>query len=406
LREGSRGSAGTTWRRVGRVLVAAELAIAIVVLSSAGLLSKSLFRLLHVDTGFDTERLGVVSVSPVSTPGESAPPERPGELARRVAERVAALPGVDAVGYADLLPLGPGLAPASGFRIIGRAPTGPIDAHPVRRVSAGYFTALRARLLRGRYFTEEEVAAIRPVMIINESARRRYFSDADPIGASIAFGVPSDSSPARTIVGVIDDITEGPAETPPYPAAYIPFDQVSFGLVARTSQRERSLLPSIAAAIREVRPDLLVGREMAMTDRMARLPSTELHRSSAWLAGGFAIVALSLGVVGLYGVVAYSVGQRTREIGVRMALGAQRRSVYGLVLGHAAWLIGAGTAAGIVCAVVVASSMRRWFFGIQAWDAPTLAATAVVLVVCAIAASYVPARRAAAVNPIDALRLP
>ena len=140
-----------------------------------------------------------------------------------------------------------------------------------------------------------------------------------------------------------------------------------------------------------------------MTERIDRMPSAHLHRSSAWVVGGFAAMAFLLSVVGLYGVVAYSVGQRTREIGVRMALGAGRRSVYRLVLGEAAWLVGVGTALGIVLAVASATLIRRLLFGVQAWDPPTLATAAAVLIVSALLASYFPARRAASVNPIQAL---
>jgi ABC-type antimicrobial peptide transport system permease subunit len=141
-----------------------------------------------------------------------------------------------------------------------------------------------------------------------------------------------------------------------------------------------------------------------MTERMNRLPSASLHRASAWLVGSFAAMALLLSVVGLYGVVAYSVGQRTREIGVRMALGAQRRSVYQLVVGEAARLVGVGTALGMIGAVAAATLMRRLLFGVQSSDAPTLAAAAGVLIVSALIASYIPARRAASVNPMQVLR--
>jgi macrolide transport system ATP-binding/permease protein len=160
----------------------------------------------------------------------------------------------------------------------------------------------------------------------------------------------------------------------------------------------------LATTIRALRSDLLVQGEMTMAERMNGLPSASLHRSSAWLTGSFAVLALLLSVVGLYGVVAYTVGQRTREIGVRMALGAQRRSVYQLVLGEAASLVGAGTALGIGCAVAVATVMRRLFFGVQSWDGPILATTAAVLILSALIASYIPARRAASVNPMDVLR--
>ena len=412
LKEGSRGSAGTTWRRFGSYLVVAEIAIAVILLVNAGLLGKSLYRLLHVDTGFNARRLATLSVSPVSVPPVSIRPgpgqakavdadrEQPGAVARQVAERVTALPGVEAVGYADLLPLSPGLAPSSGFQVVGRSAGDVIEDHPVRRVSAGYFTALQATLLRGRYFTEEEVTSIRRVVIINETAAQRYFRGEDPIGKSIVIGAP----PAREIVGVVADIKDGPPETPALPAAYVPFDQVGFGFVVRTSEAEESLFPSLVAAIREVRPGLLVQGETSMTERMNRLASASLHRATAWLVGSFAAMALVLSLVGLYGVVAYSVGQRTREIGVRMALGAQRRSVYQLVVGEAARLVGVGTALGMICAVAAATLMRRLFFGVQSWDAPTLATAAALLIVSALLASYIPARRAASVNPTDVLR--
>jgi predicted permease len=280
------------------------------------------------------------------------------------------------------------------------------DDHPVRRVSAGYFTALQARLVRGRYFTEEEVASQRRVLIINQTAAQTYFLGDDPIGQAIVFGRPdaAEPRPARQIVGVIADIKDGPLETPPRPAAYVPFDQNGFALVVRTSQAEGSLFPSLAAAIREIRPGLLIHSEMPMTERMNRLPSAHLHRSSAWVAGGFAAMAFLLSVVGLYGVVAYSVAQRTREIGVRMALGAQRRSVYRLVLGEAAWLVGVGTAVGIVFAVAAATLMRRLLFGVPSWDPSTLATATAALIVPALLASYIPARRATMVDPMKVLR--
>jgi len=143
---------------------------------------------------------------------------------------------------------------------------------------------------------------------------------------------------------------------------------------------------------------------MTMNDRINDSPSAYLHRSSAWLVGGFAVMALVLGVVGLYGVIAYSVSQRTREIGVRMALGAQPGSVYQLILKEAGWLTGFGVGLGLVSSVAAATLMRGMLFGVSSWDLPTLAAVAVVLGVSALLASYIPARRAASVNPVDALR--
>jgi len=349
-------------------------------------------------------------VTPVSMRASGATPpsgqvaSQPIVWARRVAERVAALPGVEAVGYADQLPLGRGLAPTSGFWVVGRAEADQLaGAWPIRRISATYLTALQARLVRGRFFTEEDVSATRPVIIINETAARRHFSsDEDPIGRSIAFGGPA--SPAREIVGIIADITDGPPDTQPHPSAYVPFDQSGFGLVVRASTFDRDFAAQVQRAIREVDPNVLVGSVSMIAERLDRLPSTSVQRASAWLIGGFAALAFVLAVVGLYGVVAYSVSQRTREIGVRIALGASQSSVYRLVMGEASRLVGLGAVLGMIGAVAVSMFMRHLLFGVQSWDPPTLIAAAGVLTIAGLLASYVPARRAASVDPIEALR--
>ena len=179
---------------------------------------------------------------------------------------------------------------------------------------------------------------------------------------------------------------------------------MAFALAIRVSLSEQRIFPTVRAAILEIRRNVLVGELTTIAERANRLPSTSLHRSTPWLIGAFAAVAFVLSVVGLYGVVAYAVGQRTREIGVRMALGAQRRTIYRVVLGEASWLAGLGTALGMVCALIAAALMRRLLFGVSWWDPPTLLGAGSVLVVSAILASYVPARRAASVDPIEVLR--
>ena len=211
----------------------------------------------------------------------------------------------------------------------------------------------------------------------------------------------------KEIIGVVDDIREGSLDSEIWPAEYLPFNQspdTFFGVVVRTSQAEQSVLPTLDAAIHQIDPDLGTVGEQTMTERINDSQTAYLHRSSAWLVGGFAALALLLGVVGLYGVIAYSVSQRTREIGVRMALGAQRSSVYKLILKEAGWLTGIGIAVGLVCSVAAATLMRGLLFGTEAWDVPTLAAVAAVLAVSALLASYIPARRAAKVDPMVALR--
>lgn len=404
LKEGTRGSASRMWRRAGAPLVVAELAIAMVLLVSAGLLGKSLYRLLRVDSGFNVQQLAMLSVSPVSV--ESGSPnenEQPGALAQQVAERVAAVPGVISVGYADLAPLMPGLAPAAGFWVAGRPEHEQLkESGPVRHVSAGYFRTLEGILLRGREFTAGDLAAVRPVMIINNTAAQRYFRGDDPIGRSIALG--GAGSPLREIVGVVADIKDGPPESPPHPAAYVPFDQSAFTLLVRSAQAEHTIFASVVAAVRDVQPGLLVSEQTTMSERMRRLPSTSLNQSSAWLVGGFASIAFVLAVVGLYGVIAYTVSQRAREIGVRMALGAQRRSVYWLVMGDAGRLVSLGAALGVVGALALGTLMQHLLFAVESWDPTILAAASTALITSALLASYLPARRAVFVNPVDVLR--
>jgi predicted permease len=394
LKESSRGSAGLSWQRIGRALIVGELAIATVLLVSAGLLAKSAYRLLNVNTGFNAEHLIVTAV------GLGPARETPGTLALQVAERLRPLPGVEAVAYADLAPVGEGLAPTSGFQLPGRVSGDVVEDHPVRRVSASYFATLQATLLAGRFLTEDDVTSARGVVIINQTAARRYFPDEDPVGKPIVIGMP----PARQIVGVVADIKDGPLETPPTPAAYVPFDQVGFSLLVRTSRNDAAVIPALNTTIREVRPNALIQPAMTMTERINRQPSATLKRASAWLISGFAVTALILSVMGLYGVMAYSVGQRSREIGVRMALGAARSSVYRLIVGESAWLVGAGTVVGSAGAILSAKLLSRLLFATQPWDVPTLVTSALTLIVCALIATFVPAHRAMTVNPLQALR--
>jgi ABC-type antimicrobial peptide transport system permease subunit len=188
---------------------------------------------------------------------------------------------------------------------------------------------------------------------------------------------------------------------------YLPFYQRpdnAFVVLVRSAHEDRSLLASLSSTLRSVDPGMALYQPMTMNQKIHDAPSTYLHRSSAWLVGGFAAMALLLGVVGLYGVIAYSVNQRTREIGVRMALGAQRTMIYRMILFEAGRLIGIGVVLGLVCSVVAATLMRKLLFGVQAWDAATLIGVGLLLAGSSLLASFLPARRAASMNPNDALR--
>lgn len=211
----------------------------------------------------------------------------------------------------------------------------------------------------------------------------------------------------REIVGVVHDVHEGPLDVDTQPAEYFPMNQTrdhDFTLVVRTREDPGALLPQLVNTLRQIDPNLGVSDEETMNAKIGGTQAALLHRFSAWLVAGFAAIALVLGVVGLYGVIAYSVTQRTREIGIRMALGAGRKSVYRLVIGQAGWLTGAGLAIGLVCSVGASLLIRSLLFGVQAWDIATLVFVAVLLGLASMLASFLPARRAASVNPMDALR--
>ena len=403
LADGGRGSAGTMWRRFGANLVIVELATAMVLLVGAALLGQSFYRLLHVDPGLNPDHVAIMRVG---IEGYGAVDDKNFvPFLRNIIDRLSALPGVKSVGVTTHLPVGDG-DDMMEFVIAGHPDPGLNNEVPDRRVSSGYFTTLQTRLLRGRFFTEDDDASKPDVVIINEAFAKKYFPAEDPIGKRIErrAAVAADS---MQIIGVLDDLREGPLDLAPAPATYEPFNQGNssdFSLVLRTSQDAQTLFPTITATIHSINPSLTAHHPLTMEERIQDSPTAYLHRASAWLVGGFAGLALVLGVVGLYGVIAYSVSQRTREIGVRMALGAQRSSVYRLILSEAGRLTIVGIGAGLVCSLAAAMLMRKMLFGVSAWDIRTFLSVALVLALASLLASYIPARRAASVHPTEALR--
>ena len=399
LAQGGRGSAGLVWRRFGSNLIVIELAMATILLAGAGLLGKSFYRLLHADIGIEPDHVALVRV--VGQGEKYNKDEQTMAMARELVRRISSLPGVKSVGLTNKLPIEDGDV-TTGFHVVGRPYHGEHYEVAWRTVTPGYWSTLGTRLVSGRYFTEDDDAARPKVVIINHAMAKEYFPGEDPVGKQIAMGKDS-----ILIVGEVYDVQEGQLDAAPRGAMYLPFaqnPQSYLSVLVRTSQSEQSLLPALTAAIHSVDPGLAIYDPMTMDQKIRDAPSTYLHRSSAWLVGGFAVMALLLGVVGLYGVIAYSVSQRTREIGVRMALGAERGNVYRMVLSEAGRLIVVGVAAGIVSAIPAALLMRSLLFGVRAWDAPTLVTVAVLLSGCALLGSYLPARRAASVSPAEALR--
>lgn len=384
-------------------MVIVELAIAVVLLTGAGLLGKSLYHLMHVPFGFDPNHLATVEVTATGVTYKSD--EEIAGLYGEITRRISSLPGVQSSGITSMLPVQCDCA-VDGIQIVGRPYHGEQNDVDERHVSPEYLPTLKARLLRGRFLTESDDTSRPGAAVINQALARIYFPGENPIGQRIADNEAGHPA-VWEIVGVVNDVREGPLDGAVAPAEYFPVNQTrdhSFRLVVRTSQDAASLLPLVVSTLHQIDPGLGVSDEETMNHRIGGTQAALLHRFSAWLVGGFAAMALMLGVVGLYGVIAYSVSQRTLEIGVRMALGAQRISVYTLVMRQAGWLTGVGLVIGLVCSIGASLLMRNLLFGVQAWDAATLSCVAILLGLASAAASFLPARRAASVNPVEALR--
>ncbi len=402
LKEGIRGSAGMRWRSFRSNLIVFEVAIAMVLMVGAGLLGKSLYLLLHLDLGFEPDHLAKMQIN--WPPGRYDKDQQEIIFAHEIIDRVSSLPGVKSAGLTLAPPIDSVWGTAS-FHIAGRPNHGENNEVLNRQISSGYFATLQARLIRGRYFSKDDTASKPRVMIINRTAAKKYFAGEDPIGKLVYY----DWQPASLIqvVGLVDDIKEGPLDGTSWPAVYVPYDQTPCAwpaVLVRTSGFATSVFAEIMQTIHAIDPFLSVSAQETMVERIDHSPSAYLHRSAALLVGAFAVTAFFLSVVGLYGVVAYSVSQRTREIGIRMALGAAHASVYQLILSEAGRLTAFGVVSGLACSLMTASLMRSLLFGVRSWDAPTLIVVALVLGVSALLASYLPARRAARVNPIEALR--
>jgi macrolide transport system ATP-binding/permease protein len=325
-------------------------------------------------------------------------------LEREITRQLGALPGVKSVAISHELPVG-SWDMTTRIRVVGKPWNGERNEVPERDVSPEYFATLEAKLLHGRYFSQVDNDPARPhIAIVNETFAKQYFPNEDPIGKKIAYVQAKDSI---EIVGLVQDIKEGELDTANRPIMYLPFNQsmwAAFNVIVRTSQSEQSILQTMMSVIHRIDPGIAVSNPATMNDLIDDSQPAYIHRASTWLVGGFAALAMILGIVGLYGVISYSVSQRSREIGVRMALGAQRASVYRLVLGEAGTLVVIGVILGLSCSIAVTTLMRNFLFGTQPWDLLTLFGVSALLGIAGLLASFVPAHRAASVNPIEALR--
>ena len=403
LKDLGKTTSGRARRNLRDLLVVAELALAFVLALGAGLLGKSLVRLLNVDPGFDPHN--VLTFKTHVYGARYQKPEVELQYYEQAFARLRATPGIESVAMTSLLPLTD--FDRAGFHIRDRRPAhGSQDPSTDRySVTPDYFRVMRIPLKRGRTFTTQDIGGAPQVAVISEACARALFPDRDAIGKQIQLGGRDDSKPWMTIVGIVGSVRQNGLDAAPGMAAYIPQAQdLSFGysLVARTSGDPWRMASAARAAFLAVDPTQPVFQVSPMESYMAS--SVGQRRFTLALLALFGALALVLAAVGIYGVVSYAAIARTREMGIRMALGAARRDVLSMVLRQAAVLAGAGLAAGLVASFTLTRFLATLLFDVRTTDVATLGAIAVLLAAVALGASYLPARRAAGVDPTVALR--
>jgi len=393
--------------RLRGILVGAEVALAIVLLAGAGLLIRSFTTLVNVDPGYDPANVLTAQVSLPQTKYGS--PETQRVFWDRLLDQVQAMPGVRAAGTTNMLPLLPGNIIFS-FGIEGEPqPSNPQDLPraSMRMVTPGYVDAMGLRLVEGRGFSDQDRSGSPVVVLVNEALSRQYLGG-NAVGRRLQgiFG-----GETAEIVGLVGDVHHAGLDREPAPEMYVALAQVPAGLpaggpssslVVRTAGDPLQLVPFLRSAVLDIDPDLPLDNVMTMEQRLSA--SVAEPRFYALLLGMFAALALALAVVGIYGVLSYSVSQRHREIGVRMALGARGGDILNLVLRQGLILIGIGMAVGLASALGVSRYLASLLFGISATDPVTYVAISVLLGIVAVVACYLPARRATRVDPMTALR--
>jgi predicted permease len=405
LKEGGRGtSEGVRRNRLRSVLVTVEVAFAVVLLIGAGLLIQSLWRLQSVNTGIHTHN---VITFDLGVPEVKYSPAKQSEFYRQLQARLAALPGVEAASGVMPLPLGNSSMSIS-FEIEGQPlPPGQHPSSAYRTVSLDYFRAMGIRLIKGRDFNEHDGYNAPAVIIINEAYAARFFPDEDPIGKRIRPGmsVEPGKKPWREIVGVVDNVRFRGLSKDFAPEYYVPESQMpmdSMTLVVKTASDPHGIVSAVREEVRNMDKDLPLYNIQTMDEYLSA--AVAQPRLTTLLLVIFAGLALALTAIGLYGVMSYSVAQRTHEIGIRMALGARPTDVLRLVVKQGMTLAGLGVGIGLVGAFFATRVMASLLFGISAKDPLTFATIALIIAAVALAACFVPARRATKVDPMVALR--
>jgi len=405
-----------------RALVVTEVAMSLVLLIGAGLLAGSFWRLLRVDPGFNPEKLLTIQITLPETRYPKSAPHQAQAFYRQLVERLEALPGVRSAGATTSLPLAAG-GWGKMLSIEGRPAPTSMEAVPVvqyRQVTPNYFATLGVPLLRGRFITERDAGDSPPVALINEEMARRFFPGEDPVGKRMWMGPPENllppgalppgySFPLLTIVGVVKDVKHLGLSRQVGPEVYIPHLQGSqetargMFVAARTESDPLSFAAAVRREVAGLDKDQPIADLRTMEQRLAE--SLSSARFNMLLLSIFAGVALLLAAIGLYGVIAYMVEQRTHEIGIRIALGAHRRDVFRLIVGQGMRLAFGGIAIGLAAALGLTRLLSSLLYGVEATNPETFAAVALLLVAVALLACYLPARRAIKISPMAALRV-
>jgi predicted permease len=387
--------------------VVAEIALATITLSAAGLMLRSFANVQSVDLGFRPENILTMRVS---LPARQYPGDRAVQLYQSVLDRVRGIAGVRSAATVGELPVRDGWS--SWSILIDGAPMASVAASPAAmpmQVSPGFFETMGIQLARGRVFTDADRNGAPNVVIVNETMEKKLWPGKNAIGGTVKMLNPT--SPWATVVGVVKDVREGGFLVEPPPAMYFPHAQsglsayywpTDMNLVIRTQGDPLSIVSAVRRIIRELEPAAPLARIQTMDDVVAASVSSRLF--STQLLAGFAVLALLLAGIGIYGVISYGVTQRRFEIGLRIALGAQRGGVLRLIVGEGVRLAAAGLAIGIAGAFAVTRSMRAMFVGVGSGDPRTLLAVIVAIGIVAMLASWLPARRATVVDPIGAMR--
>jgi putative ABC transport system permease protein len=404
LKEGGRSwMQGREHNRVRSALVVVEVALAMVLLVGAGLLLRSFQRVLETDPGFQPEHVLTASLSLPESHYKGDAQLR--SFYQRLTERLQQLPGVQMAGGSTDLPLRAGwnhIFTAEGYQ---PPPGANLNFCNHSVILDAYLQTIGVPLLQGRYFTEQDYDGSTQVLIVSQSLARRYWPNGDAIGKRLKWGPAESKDSWLTIVGVVGDVKQGALEVETTPHTYEPFRQNttrSLNVAIRASGKPASLASALRATVWAIDPQLAVAQLQTMDQVISQ--STTPRRFNLFLLAGFASLALILSAIGIYGVIAYSVVRRVHEIGIRMALGAQRTDVVRLVVGQGLLLLGIGLIVGILGALALTRSLRSFLYGIRPTDPATFACLVVILAAVALVACYIPARRATKVDPMTALR--